>query len=289
MRSRVGERHPALSLTPCKNKNTLFWKSCSQESFFLKSLWAIWEPDSNRCAVENFLVMQRLMLRNGMIFEQKDNHSPMAKRQDYIDTCHKSFEMGVSSKDIQKARRMAKRIRTSVACARCKAAKSKCSECRPCKRCLFQGSVCQDADQSSEDKASQHPLALAKAAKTGQSSLTQSMTDRLNLESQRFAPVSIMNSEECQSVLTAPDTRRIWPIAQQLNLTPSPFGSTQPSFMASWHQPQFVPAMRPAALLSPNWPAPAVSIPPAMGLPLLAPAALRLLLAVAAGLPAAGL
>lgn len=119
MRSRVGERHPALSLTPCKNKNTLFWKSCSQESFFLKSLWAIWEPDSNRCAVENFLVMQRLMLRNGMIFEQKDNHSPMAKRQDYIDTCHKSFEMGVSSKDIQKARRMAKRIRTSVACARC--------------------------------------------------------------------------------------------------------------------------------------------------------------------------
>jgi hypothetical protein len=44
--------------------------------------------------------------------------------------------LGISSKDIQKARQNAKRKRTSVACAPCKAAKTKCSEYRPCQKCL---------------------------------------------------------------------------------------------------------------------------------------------------------
>jgi hypothetical protein len=43
--------------------------------------------------------------------------------------------MGVSSRDLQKARRIAKRRRASVACNRCKAAKTKCSDYRPCKQC----------------------------------------------------------------------------------------------------------------------------------------------------------
>ncbi len=41
----------------------------------------------------------------------------------------------VSSKDIQKARQIAKRNRASVACSRCKAAKIRCSDYRPCKQC----------------------------------------------------------------------------------------------------------------------------------------------------------
>ena len=48
----------------------------------------------------------------------------------------KSCALGVSSKDIQKARQNAKRSRTAVACSRCKAGKTKCSEFRPCKQCV---------------------------------------------------------------------------------------------------------------------------------------------------------
>jgi hypothetical protein len=48
----------------------------------------------------------------------------------------------VSSKDLLKARQMAKRNRTSVACARCKLAKSRCTEYRPCKRCVNSSVEC---------------------------------------------------------------------------------------------------------------------------------------------------
>lgn len=42
----------------------------------------------------------------------------------------------LSSKDIQKARRMALRKRTATACKSCKSAKSKCNDFRPCARCI---------------------------------------------------------------------------------------------------------------------------------------------------------
>ena len=42
----------------------------------------------------------------------------------------------VSSKDIQKARRMAVRTRKIAACNRCKLSKTKCSIFRPCHRCV---------------------------------------------------------------------------------------------------------------------------------------------------------
>jgi hypothetical protein len=42
---------------------------------------------------------------------------------------------GISTKDLQKARRNAERKRSSVACAPCKAGKTKCSDYRPCKKC----------------------------------------------------------------------------------------------------------------------------------------------------------
>ncbi len=52
--------------------------------------------------------------------------------------------MGVSSKDIQKARQMAKRNRSALACAQCKTAKSKCSDYRPCKHCVVMKVPCQE-------------------------------------------------------------------------------------------------------------------------------------------------
>ena len=53
----------------------------------------------------------------------------------------------VSSKQIQKARQMAKRCRTAVACVRCKTAKSKCSDYRPCKQCVNSNSRCTEASE----------------------------------------------------------------------------------------------------------------------------------------------
>ena len=43
---------------------------------------------------------------------------------------------GISSKDLLKARQIAKRKRTSVACGQCRLTKSKCSDYRPCKQCV---------------------------------------------------------------------------------------------------------------------------------------------------------
>jgi hypothetical protein len=50
----------------------------------------------------------------------------------------------VSSKAIQKARQMAKRNRSAVACVRCKVGKSKCSDYRPCKNCWAMKAPCQE-------------------------------------------------------------------------------------------------------------------------------------------------
>ena len=52
----------------------------------------------------------------------------------------------VSSKEIQKARRTAKRTRSAVACARCKASKVKCNDYRPCKQCTDSINLCDNVD-----------------------------------------------------------------------------------------------------------------------------------------------
>jgi hypothetical protein len=66
------------------------------------------------------------------------------------------MQQSVSSKVLLKARRMAKRNRTSVACARCKMAKSKCAEYRPCKRCVRSREECKPAVKRSTTKVSSH-------------------------------------------------------------------------------------------------------------------------------------
>ena len=57
---------------------------------------------------------------------------------------------GVSSKDIQKARKNAQRSRTAVACFRCKVGKVKCSDYRPCKNCASYGRECSNLSIVSE-------------------------------------------------------------------------------------------------------------------------------------------
>ena len=55
--------------------------------------------------------------------------------------------MRTFAKEIQKARQMAKRNRSAVACARCKATKSKCSDYRPCKTCASVKMSCEELPQ----------------------------------------------------------------------------------------------------------------------------------------------
>jgi hypothetical protein len=62
-----------------------------------------------------------------------------------------STHCGVSSLDIQNARKKAKRIRVSVACARCKSGKIKCSDFRPCRSCVRCGIASECSDSSIQD------------------------------------------------------------------------------------------------------------------------------------------
>ena len=57
----------------------------------------------------------------------------------------------LSSKEIQKARRIAKRTRAAVACARCKSAKSKCNDFRPCKPCADAFVSCENIQKTKKD------------------------------------------------------------------------------------------------------------------------------------------
>ena len=61
------------------------------------------------------------------------------------------WECPVSSRDLQKARKMARRIRASVSCRTCRTAKSKCSDYRPCSRCRRLNSDCYEQGQESKD------------------------------------------------------------------------------------------------------------------------------------------
>ncbi len=54
------------------------------------------------------------------------------------------------SKAIQKARKMANRTRSAIACTRCKSRKMKCSDYHPCKKCLKARTVCNYSSASNK-------------------------------------------------------------------------------------------------------------------------------------------
>ena len=220
----------------------------------------------------------------------------------------------MSSKDIQKARRMAKRIRASVACARCKAAKSKCSDFRPCKHCLNFGAVCEEVNTAAHciptgRNDRNHPIARSAIMEGSESWPCQPHTsltlpELAHHESLRFASACITNQSGTRSNAnlsmpqylplsinydvyhSIPSALRFQPSAQQLIPAPLLFASALlPSAPISLQQQQPAPALPPAIaalLLSNGFVPPAASVPPT-----LAPAAgLRLLLALAARPPA---
>ena len=63
--------------------------------------------------------------------------------------------MFVSTDDLQKARRNAKRSRAFAACVSCKSARTQCSDYRPCKRCagFRKGGDCVDQNETNSKKA----------------------------------------------------------------------------------------------------------------------------------------
>ena len=52
----------------------------------------------------------------------------------------------VSSRDLQRVRRMARRSRTLNSCTSCKTARTKCNDFRPCSRCRRLGLACCDKE-----------------------------------------------------------------------------------------------------------------------------------------------
>ena len=63
--------------------------------------------------------------------------------------------MSISTDDLQKARRNAKRSRAFAACVSCKSARAQCSDYRPCKRCagFGKGGECVDQNETNSKKA----------------------------------------------------------------------------------------------------------------------------------------
>ena len=66
-----------------------------------------------------------------------------------------SAVMFVSTDDLQKARRNAKRSRAFASCVSCKSARAQCSDYRPCKRCagFGKGGDCVDQNETNSKKA----------------------------------------------------------------------------------------------------------------------------------------
>jgi hypothetical protein len=132
----------------------------------------------------------------------------------------------VSSKDIQKARRTAKRNRTSVACKRCKKAKIKCSDYRPCRQCtnteyasgceigirrtekpiLFpadanRSALCSNNEQSMFPRSQGSPLKVANVLhRPNFHSEVPSATPPLRTP---WSPVSASPSMQCSTMITA--------------------------------------------------------------------------------------
>jgi hypothetical protein len=53
----------------------------------------------------------------------------------------------VTSRELQRVRRIAKRSRALNSCVQCKAARAKCNDCRPCTRCRAKSLDCADAER----------------------------------------------------------------------------------------------------------------------------------------------
>ena len=74
------------------------------------------------------------------------------RKRDYQ---RKTKAMRISTDDLQKARRNAKRSRAFAACVPCKSARAQCSDYRPCKRCSNsgKGGYCVDQNETNHKKA----------------------------------------------------------------------------------------------------------------------------------------
>jgi hypothetical protein len=135
----------------------------------------------------------------------------------------------VSSKAIQKARRMAKRVRATIACARCKASKIKCSEYRPCKTCEHAGAICKDTTFELHQR-----LASETASQTVSNEL-QTAADRVCPGQPFFQAPSLRNPQDplCQSLP-----------AMQIHSDPLPpfVGSGNLQAMAVSYHPSIFPA-----------------------------------------------
>jgi hypothetical protein len=122
------------------------------------------------------------------------------------------MESGVCSKDIQLARRNAKRNRAATACSRCKSGKVKCSDYRPCKNCV--------GTEHSEECLFEISQPAGKRVKTGQEekNVVQSRPnvdadETVENPSHNLVQVGFTNRNQegsCQNFLELPNDRSIF-------------------------------------------------------------------------------
>jgi hypothetical protein len=100
----------------------------------------------------------------------------------------------VSSLDIQRARRIAKRIRSSVACKSCKASKAKCSDFRPCSRCNRSKVDC--SDKAAGDGQDDSSNAAGKYPSGGQSdAIINQASPRMMQDVPNFLPWTTLTTD----------------------------------------------------------------------------------------------
>ena len=183
----------------------------------------------------------------------------------------------VSSKEIQKARRLAKRTRSAVACARCKVSKVKCNDYRPCKQCVENLRSCDNGTFRYSMKKDVARKAEYDRRISGSSSLsTQSQaldySKEIGIIPQRFDLPETALSKTHPNLLGAADFVHVYSDAVDRVLQSVPLGpSSGCPFLTSIPQNQYstqfspqlkldVPLNPPFFLPSiPSWPSPAFS------------------------------
>ena len=139
----------------------------------------------------------------------------------------------VSSKEIQKARRIAKRTRSAIACVRCKVSKVKCNDYRPCKHCTESVNLCQDATvnsfSGSEDMGNaQHDQQISTSTSFNMRSRREDVSDELQFDKRK-------------------------PNIGALAVQPTTYPNRHSSALSAYAYPQRQAVLQHLVLLQPSW------------------------------------
>jgi hypothetical protein len=220
---------------------------------------------------------------------------------------HSSID--VFSKAIQKARRMAQRVRAPIACSQCKVKKSKCSQHRPCKRCVGLGTPCQDQNDGFATATFRHDTSWRNAELSGHNLQDQEEHDQQKISQKpeytnrsfpynsdvRIHPVDMQRAALNTNLSAIPDSTinqyctstAIYAQSQRRPSAPYPSSQLNPTpSSVSWGYDPVIALSIPSQLLPVSSPLPVI---PPLAIASPPTAVLQLLLAFAARQTLSGL